>query len=120
MEHSLIGMESGKDVAKRMYEFHKEFVHAAGNTVIEMIFCGFEATLLYLMQLYVNCCTADTNLTFLKMHRALLDAITVGELKTADETLCRLLDLCEGVIATKCLNVEGIQMNLEQKVSLVD
>lgn len=120
MEDSLWQMECGVDPAGHMYEFHKEFVHAAGNAVIDMIFRGFEATLLYLMQLYVNCCASDTNRTFLKLHRALLNAIAAGEYTAADEALCRLLDLCEGVIITKCLNDACRPANLKQQDYLVE
>lgn len=120
MEYSLKQMECGVAVADHMYEFHKEFVHAAGNTVIDMIFCGFEATLLYLMQLYVSCCASDINHTFLIFHRTLLDAIIAGEHIAADEALCNLLDLCEGVIVTKCLNIESRQMDIKKQVFVAE
>ena len=120
MEDSLCQMERGVDVAAHMYEFHQEFVHAAGNTVIDMIFRGFETTLLYLMQLYVTCSEADTNHAFLVYHRTLLDAIAAGEYAKADEALCSLLDLCEGVIVKKCLAYENVQTDLEQQDCLVE
>lgn len=120
MEASLRKMEDGVDVAENMYTFHKEFVHAAGNTVIDMIFCGFEATLLYLMQLYVTCCDSVTNRNFLQSHRTLLDAINTNNYDTADKALCDLLDLCEGVIAEKCLITDTNNSELIQPVSLAE
>ncbi len=117
MDQALSQMESGSNLADNMYEFHKELVHAAGNTVNDMIFCGFEATLLYLMRLYETCCVSDTNRTFLTHHRTLLNEITSGNLPAADKALCDLLDLCESVIVTKCLRIDSRHTEPEHQVN---